>query len=73
MYGKKNAGDEWTLLSDLDMDRGDDAHVPGESIQKSNVFKFNKQQPQDMQYFRLEITKNFGSTAVQLNELIFNY
>ena len=73
MYGKKNAGDEWTLLSDLDMDRGDDAHVPGESIQKSNVFKFNKQQPQDMQYFRLEITKNFGSSAVQLNELIFNY
>ena len=67
------AGDEWTLLSDLDMDRGDDAHVPGESIQKSNVFKFNKQQPQDMQYFRLEITKNFGSSAVQLNELIFNY
>ena len=73
MYGKKNAGDEWTLLSDLDMDRGDDAHVPGESIQKSSVFKFNKQQPQDMQYFRLEITSNFGSSAVQLNELIFNY
>ena len=74
MYGKKNASDEWTVLSDLDFERdGDDAWIPGESIQKSSVFKFNKQQPQDMQYFRLEISKNFNSTAVQLNELIFNY
>ncbi len=74
LYGKKNQGDEWTLLSDLDYDRdGSDAHVPGAVRQKSCVFKFNKQMPQDMQHFRLEITSNFGSNAVQLNELVFNY
>ena len=74
LYGKKNQGDEWTVLSDLDFDRdGSDAHVPGSVRQKSSTFKFNKQKPFDMQYFRLEITSNFGSTAVQLNELVFNY
>ena len=74
LYGKKNAGDEWTLLSDLDIDRdGGDAYVPGTNVQKSYVFDFNIERPQNMQYFRLEISRSFGSDAVQLNEMVFNY
>lgn len=72
VYGKKNAGDEWTELSDYDRDVIN-SHIPGADVQKSNVFEFNRQQPEDMQYFRLEISRSFGSDAVQLNEMIFNY
>ena len=74
VYGKKNKGDEWTLLSDLDYNRdGEAAWVPGKTRQKSSVLKFNKKAPKDMQYFRFEISRNFGSTAVQLNEMFFNF
>lgn len=74
VYGKQNKGDEWTLLSDLDIDIDKDgAWIPGADREKSNLLKFNKKAPRDMQYFRLEIIRNFGSDAVQLNEMIFNY
>jgi hypothetical protein len=33
------------------------------------ILKFNKKAPVDMQYFRLEISRSFGSDAVQLNEM----
>lgn len=74
VYGKRNQGDEWELLSDLDYNRdGDAARVPGANRQKTGLLKFNKKAPKNMQYFRLEISRNFGSDAVQLNEMFFNY
>lgn len=74
VYGKQNKGDEWTLLSDLDIDKDKtDAWIPGAVRQKSSILKFNKKAPKNMQYFRLEISRSFGSDAVQLNEMFFNY
>lgn len=74
LYGKQNPGDKWTELSHLDrLYNGEEAAVPGANRQKSPVFRFNMYKPENMQYFRLEIIRNFGSSAVQLNELIFNY
>lgn len=74
LYGKQNKDDRWTELSHLDRNyNGDEAAVPGANRQKSAVFRFNMYKPENMQYFRLEIIRNFGSSAVQLNELIFNY
>ena len=74
VYGKRNQGDEWELLSDLDYNRdGNAAWVPGADRQKTGILKFNKKAPKNMQYFRLEISRNFGSDAVQLNEMFFNY
>ena len=74
LHGKQNKGDEWTLLSDLDIDKDKtDAWIPGAVRQKSSILKFNKKAPKNMQYFRLEISRSFGSDAVQLNEMFFNY
>lgn len=74
VYGKKYKDDEWTLLSDLDFDRDkSDAWIPGGVREKSSLLKFNVNAPKNMQYFRLEISRSFGSNAVQLNEMFFNY
>ena len=74
VYGKQNKSDEWILLSDLDFDlNSDEARIPGSDRAKSKIMRFNKKAPKNMQYFRLEISKNFGSNAVQLNEMFFNY
>ena len=74
VYGKRNQGDEWTVLSDLDIDKDKSkAWIPGAVRQKSNLLKFNKEMPISMQYFRLEISRSLGSDAVQLNEMFFNF
>ena len=73
VLGKQNASDDWTILSDLDFNRDKgEAWIAGEDRVRTPDFKFNVNEPKDMKYFRLEIIQNFGSDAVQLNEMMFN-
>ena len=67
LYGKKKQNDSWVMLDN----EHPSIYMP---TSHGNVTKgFNTNQPEDMQYFRLEVLGNYGDPVLGLSEFTFNF
>ena len=79
LYGKKNEGDNWTLLAyectSTPSGAGTENILPNTNLTPVN-YKFNKANPKDFRFFRFEIESNWSSdytSFIQLAEFQFTY
>jgi len=71
LYGKKNKGDKWTVM--YTANRATDGGINSLPAEDNVSMIYPISNPAEYQYFRLEITENWGDNALMLGGFAFAY